>query len=183
MADRADWFASIDHEVMQWQGFVQADLLEYFRNSLTGLTMVGVYWEAWCVTRADDGAFLDTQLMAQSNRDTLETGGWLAANARGHGYGTEVAQIVTAFGHDHLGFRRVIAGTEESNHAAIHQYRTAGFVEFLATKRARPNGRTVDALFLEHTGSTPRTPCPKSIRVERFLKKSKYKFPPDNEPH
>jgi RimJ/RimL family protein N-acetyltransferase len=175
--DRADWFSSIDDVAMQRQGYVQTELLDHFRGSLSGLGMFGTYYETWAVVRADDGTFLGVQSVQQSDRDTLETGGWLAASARGHGYGTEVAQIVAAFVHEHLGYARVIAATEESNDAAIHQYRAAGFVEFWAGKRVLPNSRTADALALEHTGTTFKVPCPHHTRISRFLKKSKYKFP------
>jgi RimJ/RimL family protein N-acetyltransferase len=175
--DRDGWFASLDDEVMHWQGFDPDGLERQFDLARLSVSRFGIYREQWCVARTGDYAVVGVHGVTQSAPDVLETGGWLRSDARGLGYGSEIARAVTAFAHAHLGFTRVNAGTETSNERALRQYRAAGFSESSQGPHRLPNGRTISCVWLEHAQAPTDDRCPHRTRIDSWLAESGYSFP------
>ncbi len=79
--------------------------------------------------------------MIEGRPDACDTGNWLAASARGAGYGTAELRAFLVFAHRHLGFETVRAQTNRRNTAARRQYEAAGFEVYTRREfRRLPNG-------------------------------------------
>ncbi|MEU9345441.1 GNAT family protein [Streptomyces sp. NPDC048278] len=107
--------------------------------------------------RLDDGRYAGCTML---HPDTGEIGGWLAPEARGLGLGAELFRAAAVLGHGHLGMRTVRAGHEPENTASGRALAKAGFVAADGPPRhTLPNGREIDARWLERTTTTPLTHC------------------------
>ncbi|MFF4119583.1 GNAT family N-acetyltransferase [Streptomyces sp. NPDC001714] len=107
--------------------------------------------------RLDDGRYAG---FTGVHADTGEIGGWLAPEARGLGLGTELFRAAAVLGHAHLGLRTVRAGHEPANTASGRALARAGFVAADGPPRhTLPNGREIDARWLERTTTAPPTRC------------------------
>ncbi|MFK0158368.1 GNAT family N-acetyltransferase [Streptomyces sp. NPDC090499] len=107
--------------------------------------------------RVDVGTYAGVVMM---HPGTGEIDGWMAPEARGLGLGTEMFRAAVVLGHAHLGLPRVFAGFEPANTACARALTKAGFVA--ADGRARhtqPDGREIDARWLERTTTAPLTRC------------------------
>ena len=102
-------------------------------------------------TRADD------RLIGLVRLDRIEWNngaGWLelgigAAEDRGHGYGTEVLQLILRYAFDELNLHRLSASTFEYNTGALRFLERAGFaVEVRRRQAIQREGRRWDDLFL-----------------------------------
>ena len=102
-------------------------------------------------TRADDRliGFVRLERIEWNNG-----AGWLelgigAAEDRGHGYGTEVLQLILRYAFDELNLHRLSASTFEYNTGALRFLERAGFaVEVRRRQALQREGRRWDDLFL-----------------------------------
>ncbi len=79
-----------------------------------------------------------------------EIGYWIAAPARGKGIGTTAAKLITEYGFQTMGFRRIEALVDVDNEASKALLRTAGYEleAIMRQKVTRDNGEQIDmALF------------------------------------
>ncbi|MER5792214.1 GNAT family protein [Streptomyces sp. NPDC001980] len=108
--------------------------------------------------RLDDGRYAGCTML---HLGTGEIGGWLAPEARGQGLGTELFRAAAVLGHAHLGLRTVRAGHEPANTASGRALAKAGFVAADGPPRhTLPDGREIDARWLQRTTTAPLTRCP-----------------------
>ncbi|MER7183421.1 GNAT family protein [Streptomyces hyaluromycini] len=106
----------------------------------------------------DDGRYAGATGLAPG---TGEVGGWLAPHARGLGLGTELFRAAAVLGHAHLGLRTLRAGYEPANTASGRALANAGFVAADGPPRhTLPDGREIDARWLQHTTTAPPARCP-----------------------
>ncbi|WP_308310904.1 GNAT family protein [Streptomyces sp. GbtcB6] len=106
----------------------------------------------------DDGRYAGTTML---DPGTGEIGGWLAPHARGLGLGTELFRAAAVLAHAHLGLRTVRAGHEPANTASGRALANAGFVAADGPPRhTLPNGREIEARWLQHTTTAPPARCP-----------------------
>lgn len=79
-----------------------------------------------------------------------EIGYWIAAPARGRGIGTTAAKMITDYGLQTMGFRRIEALVDVDNEASKALLRSAGYEleGIMRQKVTRDNGEQIDmALF------------------------------------
>ena len=108
--------------------------------------------------RLDDGRYAGATELGPG---TGEIGGWLAPHARGLGLGTELFRAAAILGHAHLGLETLRAGHEPANTASARALAKAGFVAADGPARhTQPDGREIDARWLERTTTAPLTRCP-----------------------
>ncbi|MET8448664.1 GNAT family protein [Streptomyces sp. NPDC005209] len=107
--------------------------------------------------RLDDGRYVGA---TQFDPGTAEIGGHLAPHARGQGLGTELFAAAALLAHAHLGIRTVRAGHEPANTASGRSLTAAGFVPIAGPPHhTLPDGREIEARWLQHTSPTPTTRC------------------------
>ncbi|MEW1773188.1 GNAT family protein [Streptomyces sp. NPDC086777] len=140
-----------DTEALRRSGFLR-NLLDRACEPVAGEEefLVGV--------RLDDGRYAG---FTGVHAGTGEIGGWLAPAARGQGLGAELFRAAAVLGHGHLGLRTVRAGHEPANTASRRALARAGFVAADGPPRhTLPDGREIDARWLERTTTAPPTRCP-----------------------
>lgn len=87
---------------------------------------------------------------------SLEVGGWLAPEFRGHGLGAELFAAIAQFGHDHLGITTARAGTEPANVACVAALLAARFEPTQGPQTHHlPDGRAVPACWFRHDTGQP----------------------------
>jgi RimJ/RimL family protein N-acetyltransferase len=154
--DRDAYFASIDHEVVHYQGFdaaVHSGMVEYFhavdrveKNRRLGLVEqpLVVEWEAGF-------AGIYTISPNKTERDAVHLGWWLAPEARTKGLGQASLAAVLDHVHRGIGARVARMGTNFDNARAIRQIEAVGAVRVGEIDHTLPNGRTVKAYWYHHT--------------------------------
>ncbi|WP_046732234.1 GNAT family N-acetyltransferase [Streptomyces humi] len=135
------------------------------RSSRTTRNLLAQPWEPGpddevilVAVRLDDGRYAGSTGV---HPGTGEIGGWLAPDARGQGLGTELFTAAVLLAHTHLGLRTVRAGHEPANGASARALANAGFVAADGPSRhTLPDGREIEARWLEHTTTTRTARCP-----------------------
>jgi RimJ/RimL family protein N-acetyltransferase len=157
--DRDTWRAGVDDEVVRWNGWTDSTIPRVFRAQLNGMTFTPHYREAWVIVERATECVVGSQSLMEIGRVEVQTGGWLAPDARGRGLGSDAARSVATFAHEHLGYERVTAGTDVANAAAQQQYLAAGFTELARKNHHLPDGRETPGIWLVHTSPSIRR-CP-----------------------
>ena len=85
-----------------------------------------------------------------------EIGYWMSASMRGKGIGTIAAKIITDYGIQTLGFRRIEALVDTDNFASQKLLLSAGYVRegILASKVTREDGTQIDMVALATTADS-----------------------------
>ena len=145
-ADADDYAAAADEEMMAANGWSEAtkgaavwrvrhaDILPSWDLTIIADRVTSEFIGWMVVSKIDSGA------------DSCELGWSLAPQARGKGYATEaVAAAVSAL--HQSGFRRVVTGTNEQNHAARRVLEKTGAVFVESRTHTLPNGSAVPSLW------------------------------------
>lgn len=157
LTDVDDYVASIDDEVMGWQGFPvgeadrrRATIRHAVRNR------VNYYPATIAVCDRSTGSFVGVYLVQSHDRsfrlrDTSpRLGWWLAAHARGNGLGTESLALVLDHLHLTAAVRRVVMGTDIRNRRAIAQIERVGASGTGTSLYRRPDGLEVPSVWYQH---------------------------------
>jgi RimJ/RimL family protein N-acetyltransferase len=151
--DVDDFVASIDDEVVRWQGF-EPEVIEKLRVGRAKL--VPTKYDGWpCELAVRDRTTND--FLGQYEFTNIGPGGtsahlgwWLGAQARGRGLGTESLTLALEYAHTDIHLRRVIMGTTRENVRAAAQIRRTGGVLTHEAPHTLPNGQIVEALWFQH---------------------------------
>jgi len=114
----------------------------------------------WAVLRAQDGAFLGEAVLNQVDleNESANYRVWLAGpQVFGHGYGTEITQLVVDYALGTCGLHRVSLGVYDFNPRAQRVYEKCGFrLEGCLRHALRWEGQWHDELLMAILSSDPR---------------------------
>jgi RimJ/RimL family protein N-acetyltransferase len=166
MHDHEALIATVDDEVIRWQGF-PADKRRLRRQLKRSIerSLGNPYFEDWVICDLASGEIIGERTIAHvaDRESTCETGSWLAGGWRVRGLGTEELRAVLQFTAEHLGYNTVEAGTESTNAAALRQYQKCGFVKYDSKPHRLPDKRVVESVWLKRVedASIVGQPCPR----------------------
>ena len=148
--------ATIDDEVIRWQGFpsTRDDLRKQIAFEIRDGVVPFPYHETLGIfDRADEtliGLRVLDERVVDGTSHGLTVSSWLGREWRGKGLGTEELRALLSFVHNHLAMAIVAAGVEETNEAALIQHRAAGFEAFATRPNRLPDGRTASTVWMQH---------------------------------
>ncbi|WP_372455578.1 GNAT family N-acetyltransferase [Nonomuraea sediminis] len=97
-----------------------------------------------------DRRIMGALVIAVSQLNRVEIGGYLAPQYRGRGFGAQLFTLGSVLAHTHLGLPEIYAGTETGNIACRQSLLKAGFTYTDGpAQHTLPNGRMVDSVWFK----------------------------------
>jgi RimJ/RimL family protein N-acetyltransferase len=144
--------ATLDDEVVYWQGFAEEDeLLDAEAKRLAqGKLRKRPFAEWWLVCEKPSGEVIGAISICDLENEytRCHIGLWLKEGWRGRGLGAEaIASVISVL--SHIGFETAVAGTRTDNEKAIKLFTKFGFRRTTTKPHTLPNGYVVPSLWLE----------------------------------
>lgn len=155
--------ATLDEEVVYWQGFTDSDdELDSEASQIADRSLRRrPFSEWWLMCDQSSGEVVGCVAITarKEDQDSCDVGLWLKEGWRGRGLGKEaLANVINLL--SHIGFKRAYACTRTENEKAIKLFTKLGFTREKTEAYKLPNGYLVPSLWLKlDVPSAPKSRC------------------------